>query len=115
MRESEAFTFPFFLAGAAQADAGQGFQTFLGNGLAAFTAAGLTVDTLRPFPVLSRTGALEGGFACEPFQFLRLIENVHSCPLYFNVKQGESLKTGQTFPREGRRFARKSFALQVVL
>ena len=32
--------------------AGQGFQTFLGNGLAAFTAAGLTVDPLRPFPVL---------------------------------------------------------------
>ena len=52
VRESEAFTFPFFLAGAAQADAGQGFQTFLGNGLAAFTAAGLTVDPLRPFPVL---------------------------------------------------------------
>lgn len=49
---TEAFTFPFFLAGAAQADAGQGFQTFLGNGLAAFTAAGLTVDPLRPFPVL---------------------------------------------------------------
>ena len=77
---SEAFAFPFFLTGSAQADAGEGFQTFLGNGFAALATTGLTVDPFGAFPVLGRTGALEGRLACEAFQFLRLIKNVHSCP-----------------------------------
>ena len=55
-----AAAFAFFLAGAAQANAGQGFKALGGNGFAAFTAAGYAVDPFRAAAIHSGTRPQEG-------------------------------------------------------
>ena len=55
-----AAAFAFFLAGAAQANTGQGFKALGGDGVAAFTAAGYAVDPFRAASIHSGTGPQEG-------------------------------------------------------
>ena len=73
-----ASAFAFFLAGAAQADAGQGLQTLLGDGLAAFAAAGHAVDPVGTALVHGSAGAGEGSFTVQTFKFSGLVKNIHA-------------------------------------
>ena len=73
--------FAFFLAGAAQANAGKGLKAFQGDGFAAITAAGYTVNHFRAAAVNGGTGPHESGFPVQAFQFCSLIKNVHGVSL----------------------------------
>ena len=55
-----AAAFAFFLTGAAKANTGQGFKALGGNGVAAFPAAGHTIDPFRPATVHCGTRTHEG-------------------------------------------------------
>ena len=73
--------FAFFLAGAAQADAGKGLKAFQGDGFAAITATGYSVNHFRAAAVNGGTGTHEGGFPVQALQFCSLIKNVHGVSL----------------------------------
>ena len=73
-----ASAFAFFLAGAAQADAGQGLQTLLGDGLTAFAAAGHAVDPVGTALIQGSAGAGEGSFTVQTFKFSGLVKNIHA-------------------------------------
>ena len=73
-----ASAFAFFLAGTAQADTGQGLQTLLGDGLAAFAAAGFPVYPLRAVLIPDVRGLPQRGFTFNSFQFCSLIKNIHN-------------------------------------
>ena len=68
--------FAFFLAGAAQANAGKGLKAFQGDGFAAITATGNTVNHLRAAAVNGGTGPHEGGFPVQALQFCSLLQVV---------------------------------------
>ena len=62
----------------AQADTGQGLQTLLGDGLAAFAAAGHAVDPVGTALVHGSAGAGEGSFTVQTFKFSGLVKNIHA-------------------------------------
>ena len=66
------------LEGTAQADTGQGRQTLLGDGLAAFAAAGHAVDPVGTALVHGSAGAGEGSFTVQTFKFSGLVKNIHA-------------------------------------
>jgi hypothetical protein len=73
--------FAFFLAGAAQANAGKGLKAFQGDGFAAITATGYAVNHFRPTAINGGTGPHESGFPVQALQFCSLIKNVHGVSL----------------------------------
>ena len=79
--DSAVAVFSFFLAGAAQAHAGQRIQTLLGDGVAAFAAAGHAVDPFRSAAIHGSARPHQGGLPVQAFQFGGLIKHVHHCLL----------------------------------
>ena len=72
-----AFLLPFFLTGETEPHAGNGLESGLRNGLAAFAAAGFPVYPFRAFLLADIRGLTQCGFAFNSFQFRSLIKNIH--------------------------------------
>ena len=73
-----AMLLPFLLAGKAESHTGNGLESRLGDGLAAFTAAGLPVYPFRAFLIADVCGLTQCGFTFNSFQFRSLIKNIHN-------------------------------------